>query len=223
MLGAHILQLHTQEEALSFSSYNPNSSFFSPLPQALIPLSHLPRSFWQGCRKNEVAKATALSQTISLWHAHFLTETKMGNIVTLNVNAGLKDIVLIHDNHLFTTATNHSFYFFCHFNFFISKCRLLSLHIADLMQTLSVNIMSSLTQNNPYLNHYWQVRTGQRGGVQTPCCSLSLSESLFLPCFLTHSLSAAFSLLYVSSLTLSQTALTHEIFVPLLSAAFHFQ
>lgn len=98
---------------------------------------------------------------------------------------------------------------------------------ANTTLSLSVNIMSSLTahnpQNKPHLNYYWQVRTGQRGGVQTPCCSLCLSESLFLPCFLTHSLSTAFSLLYVSSLTLSQTALAHEIFVPLLSAAFHFQ
>lgn len=94
LLTRQISQLYTREEALFYSSYKQNSSFFA-IATGFNSTFSFPCSLWQACRKNEVAKATALSRTVSLWHAHFLTETKSANIVTLTENVGLFKKLLI--------------------------------------------------------------------------------------------------------------------------------
>lgn len=65
--------------------------------------------------------------------------------------------------------------------------------VSDLIQTqiffLSVNIISIWLQNDPHLNCYQTSELYRKRWVLTSCCcSRSLSDSLFLPLFLTGSL-----------------------------------
>lgn len=213
-------------------SYKHNSFLFAFATGFNSTLS-FPCSLWQGCGggEKEVAMATAPSPTVaelSLWRAHFLpvTETKQGNIVTQTWNVRMLNKSCT--NNFYHSSNAKAFFpvrffvcplfFRCHS--ITGKYRrsyICSSWYKHKCFFLSVDIMRSWSQNDPHLNHYNKSELDrERMSANIMLLSLALSESLFLPSFLSYrlSLSTVFSPWYVSCPTFSQTATPQEIFVP---------